>query len=215
MCDKTDMTVQRLRKLIDDTGLARQEIADRIGCDVSTITKHYNGTRNITTDFIVMYAKYFEISTDYLLGMTDAKTTDKDRRYITDVTGLSEDAVGALEFIKTYLFSYVDADSLQSVTNGFIAGGAFQNLVVAMAEYKKEVCEQEALLTKHYENNQQNSFYPDDAVKRDQRMKLALFDVQEVAKDHIKKELREKLDTIEDMTRKIGDAEVARMAGEQ
>ena len=70
-------------------------------------------------------------------------------------------------------------------------------------------------MTDYYEQDQGNPGYPDEAGKRDKRMKLALFDVQEIAKDHIKKELREKLDTIEDMTRKIGDAEFARMTGEQ
>lgn len=218
MCDKTDMTVQRLRKLIDDTGLARQDIADEIGCDVSTITKHYNGTRNITTDFIVMYAKYFKVSTDYLLGMTDAKTTDKDRRYITDVTGLSEGAVDSLVFMKNYLYTFVDtenSDSLQSVMNCFIDSGSFQNLVVAMTEYQKEVSEQRDYLTEFYEQNQGNLGYPGEAVNRDKLMKLALFDVQEIAKDHIKKELRVKLDTIEDITGKIYDAEFDRMAGEQ
>lgn len=218
MCDKTDMTVQRLRKLIDDTGLARQEIADEIGCDVSTITKHYNGTRNITTDFIVMYTKYFKVSTDYLLGMTDAKTTDKDRRYITDVTGLSEGAVDSLVFMKNYLYTFIDtedSDSLQSVMNRFIDSGSFQNLVIAMTEYQKEVNDQHAYLTDYYEKNQGYPSYPDEAAKRDKRMKLALFDVQEIAKDHIKKELREKLDTIEDISGRIADAELARMAGEQ
>ena len=57
MCDKTNVTVERLRKLIDETELPRQAIADEMGCDVSTITKHYNGTRNLTIDFIVMYAR--------------------------------------------------------------------------------------------------------------------------------------------------------------
>ena len=218
MCDKTDITVQRLRKLIDDTGLARQDIADEIGCDVSTITKHYNGTRNITTDFIVMYAKYFKVSTDFLLGMTDAKTTDKDRRYITDVTGLSEGAVDSLVFMKNYLYTFIDtedSDSLQRVMNRFIDSGSFQNLVVAMTEYQNEVSKQYDYLTDYYEQNQRHPGYPDEAAKRDKQMKLALFDVQEIAKDHIKKELRKKLDTIEDISCKIADAELARMAGEQ
>ena len=43
-------------------------------------------------------------------------------------------------------------------------------------------------------------------------MKLTLFDIQEIAKDYIKKELSEKLDTIEDITGKIANAEFKRMA---
>ena len=172
----------------------------------------------MTSDFVVMCARYVGVTTDYLLGMTDAKTTDKDRRYITDVTGLSEGAVDSLVFMKNYVYTFLDtenSDSLQSVMNRFIDSGSFRNLVVAMTEYQKEVSEQHDYLTDYYEQNQGNVGYPKEAGKRDKRMKLALFDVQESAKDHIKKELREKLDTIEDITGKIAEAEHQRMAAGQ
>ena len=93
MCDKMNITTERLRNLIDKTGQTREYIAQNIGCDTSMVTKHYNGSRNITVDYVVKYAKHFSVSTDYLLGLTNAETTDKDIRYICDYTGLTEDAV--------------------------------------------------------------------------------------------------------------------------
>lgn len=108
-----------------------------------------------------------------------------------------------------------NSDSLQSVMNRFIDSGSFRNLVVAMTEYQKEVCEQHDYLTDYYKRNQGDLGYPDEAGKRDKRMKLALFDVQESAKDHIKKELREKLDMIEGITGEIANAEYERMAAGQ
>ena len=69
MRDNADITLRRLKELIDGTGLSRQAIADEIGCDVSMITKQYNGQRNITPDFLIAYAQYFNVSTDYLLGL--------------------------------------------------------------------------------------------------------------------------------------------------
>ena len=96
MCDKKDITVERLRSLIDETGLARQAIADEMGCDVSTITKHYNGTRNLTIDFIAMYARYFNVSSDYLLGLSEVRTVSPDTAMICRVTGLDDKAVQTL-----------------------------------------------------------------------------------------------------------------------
>lgn len=63
-------TTRRLRDLIDNSGKLRQQIAKDLKCDASTITKHYNGDRGINADFIVKYAKYFNVSADYLLGLS-------------------------------------------------------------------------------------------------------------------------------------------------
>ena len=94
MCDKINITTERLKKLIEETGQTREFIANSIGCDTSMVTKHYNGSRNITVDYVVKYAKHFGVSTDYLLGVSAAQTNDKDISYICDYIGLS---VGAVE----------------------------------------------------------------------------------------------------------------------
>lgn len=90
--------LERLKKLIDkDT---RENIAKAFGCDTSLITKHYTGKRDVTAEYIVKYAKYFNVSADYLLGLTDAKTNNANMRMICDYTGLSESAVNGLSIMK-------------------------------------------------------------------------------------------------------------------
>ena len=96
MRDNADITLRRLKELIDGTGLSRQAIADEIGCDVSMITKQYNGQRNITPDFLIAYAQYFNVSTDDLLGLTDTQTADLNTQAICRYTGLDEKAVETL-----------------------------------------------------------------------------------------------------------------------
>ena len=96
MRDNSDITLWRLKELIDHTGLSRQAIADEIGCDVSMITKQYNGQRNITPDFLIAYAQYFDVSTDYLLGLTDIRSADLNTQAICRYTGLDEKAVATL-----------------------------------------------------------------------------------------------------------------------
>ena len=145
MCDKKDITVERLRSLIDETGLARQAIADEMGCDVSTVTKHYNGTRNLTIDFIAMYARYFNVSSDYLLGLSEVRTVSPDTAMICRVTGLDDKAVRTLgeineptnfespkEIIKTlnYLIGELN---YREQEKGFSCNG--QSVLLRLSEY--------------------------------------------------------------------------------
>ena len=145
MCDKKDITVERLRRLIDETGLARQAIADEMGCDVSTVTKHYNGTRNLTIDFIAMYARYFNVSSDYLLGLSEVRTVSPDTAMICRVTGLDDKAVQTLseindptnfespkEIIDTLNYIIGELDYREQ-ENGFRGNG--QSVLLRLAEY--------------------------------------------------------------------------------
>ena len=96
--------LERLKKLIDSS--TREEIADKIGCDQSLVTKHYNGERKVTVDYVVKYAKHFQVSTDYLLGLTEYKSvsvseSSETARQFSDFSGLSEKAIAALRKIKT------------------------------------------------------------------------------------------------------------------
>ena len=217
MKDNNAISTERLRKLIDDTGLSRQEIADAIGCDVSAITKNYNGRRKVTTDFVVMYAQYFGVTADYLLGLSDVKSGDQDMRLISKHTGLNDEAIAELSFMQEYVYGMESDNSIQNTLNDFIADGTFQRLIICLTDYRKAVDKQYELLTSLWANNSENTdvSFPDGFGALEQKTKLALFDIQEIAKDYIKKELREKLDTIEDITGKIADAEYMRMAAGQ
>lgn len=145
MCDKMNITVERLRTLIDETELPRQAIADEMGCDVSTVTKHYNGTRNLTIDFIAMYARYFNVSSDYLLGLSEVRTVSPDTAMICRVTGLDDKAVWTLgeineptnfespkEIIKTlnYLIGELN---YREQEKGFSCNG--QSVLLRLSEY--------------------------------------------------------------------------------
>lgn len=100
MCDD-NITLKRFQALVDKEK-SRDVIAKAIKCNTSTITKHYNGDRTISTEYIIKYSKYFNVSADYLLGLSDVATMDKDIKYICDYTGLSEKAVEKLNDYKLY-----------------------------------------------------------------------------------------------------------------
>ncbi len=100
--EKNGVNLERLRKLIDTK--TREEIARRLECDTSLVTKHYNGKREVTAEYVVKYARYFGVSADYLLGISEYKTpmaTEEGKiiREIEDYTGLNEQAVEKLHSI--------------------------------------------------------------------------------------------------------------------
>lgn len=96
MCDKMGANIKRFQKLIDNSGKTRPTIAKELGCDTSTITKHYNGDRGITTDYLIKYAKYFNVSADYLLGLSNAKSINPEMQAASKYTGLNDESIQAL-----------------------------------------------------------------------------------------------------------------------
>lgn len=121
---KNIILIDRLKKLIDTK--TREEIASGIGCDISTVTKHYTEDRTVTTDYLVKYAQYFHVSTDYLLGLSDVATTDKDIQFICDYTGLNQNTIESLhmKMIQSSLKSDID------FINYFITYGSTINFSV-------------------------------------------------------------------------------------
>lgn len=110
MSDKTEFTIttKRFRELIDNVkykDISRAEIAKATDCDTSTITKYYNGQRQLSVDSVIKFAKYFNVSSDYLLGLTNAPTVlnssdEKALRICCDYTNLSENSIEILHWLK-------------------------------------------------------------------------------------------------------------------
>ena len=89
------MIGERLKQLRIKNGLKQQELANMFGLSSGTISFYESEQRKPDIDFIVAVAKYFDVSTDYLLGLTNA--TDKENIDISTVTGLNDFSLTILE----------------------------------------------------------------------------------------------------------------------
>ena len=89
------MIGERLKQLRIKKGLKQQELADMFGLSSGTISFYESEQRKPDIDFIVAVAKYFDVSTDYLLGLTNA--IDKENIDISKVTGLNDFSLTILE----------------------------------------------------------------------------------------------------------------------
>lgn len=83
------MINDKLKQLRKNKNLSQKDLAANLNLSQQLISNYEKG-EGISTDVIVLYSKYFNVSTDYLLGITDVATTDKDLRFVCDYTGLDE-----------------------------------------------------------------------------------------------------------------------------
>ena len=67
----------RIRDLREDRDLTQKEIAEHLHIKQNTYSQYENGQRQIPIEFLIMLAKFYNTSTDYILGLTDNKNPYK------------------------------------------------------------------------------------------------------------------------------------------
>ena len=87
------MFENRLSLLRDEKGLTKSEVAKSLGIPYTTYLNYENDIREPNSDTLIKIAKYYNVSIDYLLGVSDVRTTDIDVQEIRNATGLSEKSI--------------------------------------------------------------------------------------------------------------------------
>lgn len=65
------MIFRRLYDLRTDNDKTQQEIADYLMCNRQVYARYERGLREIPVSMVIKLAKYYNTSTDYILGLTD------------------------------------------------------------------------------------------------------------------------------------------------
>ena len=92
----------RYTDLREEKGISQTERAKELECNKQYISKIENGERGLSLAMLEKYADFFNVSTDYLLGRTDVKSTDTKIQSVCKYTGLNEDNVKMLNSAKEY-----------------------------------------------------------------------------------------------------------------
>ncbi|MGN0179173.1 MAG: helix-turn-helix domain-containing protein [Monoglobaceae bacterium] len=64
----------RLKELREDADLQQRVLADYLNIRQNTYSQYENGQRQIPIDALIKLAKFYNVSTDYILGITKIKT---------------------------------------------------------------------------------------------------------------------------------------------
>lgn len=62
---------KRIRELREDHDKTQNDIAQYLGMKQPQYYRYENGLRDIPTDILIALAKYYNTTTDYILGLTD------------------------------------------------------------------------------------------------------------------------------------------------
>lgn len=87
-----------IKKLRTERKMTQNELAEMMNCNRQKIADWERGKSTPSADDLVLLSKTFNVSADYLLGISDVPTTDKDLQFICDYTGLDEYTVDSLKF---------------------------------------------------------------------------------------------------------------------
>ena len=85
-----------IKKLRTDNALTQVELAEKLNCNRQKIADWERGKSTPSADDLIILSKQFNVSTDYLLGLTSVKTTNKDLSFMCDYTNLSENSINFL-----------------------------------------------------------------------------------------------------------------------
>lgn len=106
----------RLRNLIDDNKTTIQALSNEINKTRQAVSQYCSGETQPNVETIIEIAKYFNVSADYLLGLSDSPTTDRDVSFICEYTGLSQNNIEKLRQYKKIAsqeleeFKYLDTE---------------------------------------------------------------------------------------------------------
>ena len=66
-----DFMYQRIRDLREENDKTQKEMAEILHCSQQVYSNYELGQRDIPTDILIKLAKYYGVSTDYILGLKD------------------------------------------------------------------------------------------------------------------------------------------------
>jgi transcriptional regulator with XRE-family HTH domain len=91
--DYMDNVSKRIVSLREEKGETQQELANAIGITRQSLSRYEIAARTVSVEVLGALAQHFNVSADYLLGLSDVRSTEQDIQTACEVTGLSEKAI--------------------------------------------------------------------------------------------------------------------------
>jgi transcriptional regulator with XRE-family HTH domain len=92
----------RLSELMDETipKTTQETLAQYLGITRQAVGFYKSGQSSPDFSTLIKIAKYFNVSTDWLLGISDIRSSDTDLQAVCEYTGLSEKAIDNIAHIR-------------------------------------------------------------------------------------------------------------------
>lgn len=104
---------ERLRDLMQQTNTTQQALANALGITAAAVGYYRNGVSLPDLLGLTKIAQFFNVSCDYLLGITDTKSPNADIQAAAELTGLTGEDVETLIILKHFAIY----DDVQAIYN--------------------------------------------------------------------------------------------------
>ena len=164
------LTAERLSILRDEKNITQDRVAEELNISSETVKKIEQGKTNLTPERIRQFSKYYNVDSDYILGLSDlkskattsaAKTTGLSEESISFISGLSpnnktvlerllsqkEDFAAILDNLVPLLYTFENIESYRDTLSRMKNGSAVKHDLI---EAKLRVEENKAITAPFY-----------------------------------------------------------------
>lgn len=130
----TKAFADRLSDLVQakkNEGLSHDEISRQIGVSSGVLSEWMSDNKTASIENLAKLSKYFGVSADYLLGLSDVQTADVNVRAICENVGLSETACDWL--FNLYLEPSIQESAIKGL-NALLECNNFEDLCLSINE---------------------------------------------------------------------------------
>lgn len=197
-----------IKRLRIDRELTQNDLAEMMNCNRQKIADWERGKSTPSADDITLLSKKFNVSADYLLGLSNTPTTDKDIKFICNYTGLDEKSIQSIkikdnimmgtsfptEFLRTGFLVKKYTEFYKEILNEFLQSSCLLD-VVANCCYEKiieysinKMIELKNQSVDNLSENDKDMLFElaEIAVNYDTQHKLNLFNIQDSVLDFAK-----------------------------
>ena len=101
-----------IKKLRTDYKYTQVDLADKLNCNRQKIADWERGKSTPSTDDLILLARIFDTTTDYLLGISYVKTVNPEINSINYALGLSEQSIEKLNYLQKRAVGKEEAEEL-------------------------------------------------------------------------------------------------------
>lgn len=176
---------EKISGLLSENRITQKALADAVGVHQNVVSYWCKSVRTPNVEQITEIAKFFEVSADYLLGLSAFSTSNPDLLMLCRVLGLSE--AGAENLVKALHPDEPDGSRCAEAFDALLLSrNGFSRLVSALCGVMEE-CEQANDFLKDYLSVNSNFAKEYMTGKVIDRMELSYFKADEAFRDAVSK----------------------------
>ena len=121
---------ERLKKLRTERGLSLASLEKEVKISSSTLGYYENNEKDPTVTRLAEIAKFYNVSLDYIAGLSEVKYIDASQQEIYNATGLSGEALSVLKVART-----LGENDLAALLSAMVESQKFSTLVTLVSRY--------------------------------------------------------------------------------